>query len=152
MKDLFTGLKIKHLDDNVIEIRSTEPDLLPFAGILEERNDTIYYRQAEGKPAMPYLNLNARKFDTLRIDYSTRRADEVVAMGKKYDARSKDSLYYFSLKPLKRISSYQSIYLKSIGLKRGEGMKYLTFGKDQYSVTIAVMEYPMVIADPIMKD
>ena len=152
LTDLFAGLTVKHLDDNVIEIKSSDPDMLPFAGVLEVRNDTIYYRQAEGKQAMPYLNLNAPKFDTLRIDYSLRRADQVVSMGTIYDAGSKDSLYYFSLKPLKRVSSYQTIYLKIIALRRGEGIKYLTFGKDDHSVTIAVMEFPMVIAKPPYPD
>ncbi|MEJ1238095.1 hypothetical protein WBG78_08200 [Chryseolinea sp. T2] len=148
LKDLVAGLQLKHLDDNIIEVRSTEADLVPFAGVLEVKNDTIFYRQAEEKPAMPYLKLNAPRFDTLHINYSDRRADQVIAMGRVYDVLSRDSLYHFQLKPLKRISSNQSIYLKSIALRKGEGIKYLTFGKDDYSVTIALIKFPKVVAAP----
>lgn len=148
LKDLFAGLSIKHLDDNVIEIRSTEPDLVPFAGVLEVRDGTVFYKQNEKAPPVPYLKLTAAKFDTLHVNYSDRRADEVVALGRVYDDLSKDSLYYFHLKPLKRISSSESIYIRSIALKNGEGIKYLTFGKDHYSVTIELADYPRVITQP----
>ncbi|MGC3947880.1 MAG: hypothetical protein QM762_25790 [Chryseolinea sp.] len=149
LKDLFGGIKIKHIDDNMIEVRSTEDDLVPFAGVLEAKNDTIFFREKEEKPGIPYLILNAPKFDTLHVRYKERRVDEVVALGKIYDTLSKDSLYAFALRPLRRMSSNESIYLRRIALKRGEGIRYLTFGKDQYNVTIAVTDQPKVIANPI---
>lgn len=146
LKEVFTGLKINHLDDNIIELRSPENDLLPFIGILEVKDDTMFYRQTEESTEIPFLKLTAPKFDTLRVKYSDARWDDVVAMGKMYDELLKDSLTYFNFRPVRRTSSYESIYLKSIALVRGGGIKYMTFGKEHYDFTIQVLEFPIVVS------
>lgn len=139
LKDLFAGIKINHIDDNIIEIRTPDSDLIPFTGILESKDRTIFFRATENKPAIPFLKLDAPKFDTLEVVYSDYRSDKVTAMGKMHDAYLGDSVQYFDLKPIRRTSSYESIYLKSIGVKSGEGIRYLTFGKEHYDFTIAVL-------------
>jgi hypothetical protein len=142
---LFASISVKHFDDNIILFQSSDPDLIPFDGFLEARDGMIYYRKLFGDPAVPWLKLNSTGSDTSVINYSEYRTDQVVARGKFYDEQTKDTLYTFELLPLKRKASNDDIYLKSIAMSDGEGIRYLTFGKYMYGNTIMIQNYPKVV-------
>ncbi|MGC3947820.1 MAG: hypothetical protein QM762_25490 [Chryseolinea sp.] len=142
---LFASITVKHFDDNIILFQSSDPDLIPFDGILEARDGMIYYRKLSGGNAMPWLKLNANGADTSIINYTEYRTDQVVSRGKFYDSQTRDSVYTFELLPLKRKGSADDIYLKSISMSEGEGIRYLTFGKYMYGNTIIIQNYPRVV-------
>lgn len=147
-KELFANISIQHLNNNSINLETQDAELIPFSGILKVEGDTIYFRSnrsTKKEKFKPYLILSAPKFDTLRFSYTSARSDEVVAMGKMYDKISRDSLQYFQLTPTKRRAASGSTYLKYIALKKGEGIRYLTFSNYSSDYTIKLVKYPKVV-------
>jgi hypothetical protein len=145
-QDLFKNLSIRQVGMDAINIETKDSDLFPFCGTLMVKNDTIFHKQNnETNLYNPYLKLTASKFDTLRINYSPSRSDDVVAMGKMYDPQLKDSLAYFQLIPVRRMAPSGSTFIKYIALKKGLGIRYLTFSNYSNAYTIIIKKYPKVV-------
>lgn len=145
---LFEGLStIKILNGNGLKVNSEDCDLIPFCGVLEYRNDSIFYSNDQDRVAKLFLVLNSKEYSKIIIEYSDNRSDEVTYIGLSYDRKHQDSLALFKFKPIKRSVPHDTDYLKYLGIKRG-GIRLLTFGSGNgKDVSIELTEKPTIILD-----